>query len=265
MTTQGKSDDDDAVSEVRLTRRRRVPIAGYYRDPEGVPEWKLDTHQWRNLEIAYDCAIGNELRDEIAKLVNDYFYFDQIEKNSVLSKDALAYLSSFKKQATAFVEMLLDNAPDTAALNTRDTLRNYYWIDPEAPEDDNFAKLAEKVRSLIDAASALANDLNEGRDTKRKERPSAWDRMIVDLSAAVARFGLPETVNKGTDKTVVDDPSPFVRLVMALQSTFPADRRRFHFGLDGAPSYAAAAGAVSKAQSAFRNHIETRDAKSPTE
>jgi len=251
MTAQGGS----GHGEVRLTRRRRAPIAGYYREPEGVPEWKLDTQQWRGLEIAYGCAISNELRDEIAELVNDYFYFDQIEKNSVLSKDALAYLSRFKKQATAFVEMLLDNAPDAAALSTRDTLRDYYWIDPEAPEDDNFAKLAEKVRSLIDAASALANDLNEDRDTKHKERPSAWDRMIVDLSAAVARFGLPETVNKGTDKTVVDDPSPFVRLVMELQNTFPADYRRFHLGHDGKSSYGATAGAVNKAQSAFRDYI----------
>lgn len=248
-----------------LTRRGRRPLAGFYREPAAIAEWTPSLDDWRRIEWVYGHVLNDELRGEIAELVNNYFYFDQLERNTPFAADAIEYLATFEKAASSFVGMLTNDLKDATASSTRDILRDYCWFDPEDPEADNFAKLAETVNSLIAAAHLFASDLKSEKAAGRKGRQSAWDRMIVDLTAAVAPFRLPMTVNKGTDKTVSEAPSAFVRFVMELQGGFPAERRRHHVGVDGEPSYAATASAVSDAQSAHRTYRESRDVKSPPE
>jgi hypothetical protein len=107
--------------------------------------------------------------------------------------------------------------------NVRDVLRDYYWFDSDDPEADRFAMLTKIVNSLIADARLLELDLKSGPASKGL--PSAWDTMIVELTAAVDRFGLPTTIDKGTDKSASDT----MRVGRALR---PPSRRRSAARLD---------------------------------
>jgi hypothetical protein len=183
-------------------------------------------------------------------VLRDYYWFDSDEPDA----DSFVKLAKTVKSLVAATQSLArDLNKEKAAAQGKRSRQG----------DPTHAEAARQVAPPPeDVDEGCGNSWAREKAVARKSRPSAWDRMIVDFTAAVSRFGLPASVNKGTDKLISVDSSAFTRFVMELQSAFPAEFRRHHAGRDGEPSYDATAGAIAAAQSAFKNYQKSRDVKS---
>lgn len=229
----------------KLTRRRRRNT--FYREP-APSEWVLSENEWSAIESVIGYALPETARAGIQDVVSDYLFLDQTEAERVPVAEAIEYLANFKRTAARMVDLLTAEDP------TRDVLRDYYCFQPDQPDLDAFAPIVKELERFVDEAAAFAESLRRGSGNEPESVTSAWHRMIRSISAIVEPIGVPGTVTKGTDKSSFR--SPLVLLVMEIQELLPPERRRFHTGENGEPSYDATAGKVSEA-------LSVRDARVP--
>jgi hypothetical protein len=117
---------------------------------------------------------------------------------------------------------------------------------------DQFENLIGIMASFVDATRSATKDIVAA--PRGFVEGHAWDDLIIGLTNVAKARHLPWKVSKGLDKASVEEPSDFVRLVRALQDTFPEPSRHHQI------TYAATAQAICVARRRDQNR-KTRQAE----
>jgi hypothetical protein len=229
------------VSAPRKSRRRRLPISGGLGAPT---EWSPTAIDWRRFEKEYGLERGQNfddgLRREIRAAVTNYLYWEPFERHAPFADDFIENLAKAAEFASRLTDTL--RALGNAICMTAPHWDRYFPPEAEetavdAPADEGDAAFLERI--LNEKPRRYRRDVKETADTirgvledtlagvTRDGAPAfaegdAWKQLIVDLARAFKARAMKVTASKDAYRA----PSPFVRFVKALQSTFDKDFRR---------------------------------------
>ena len=220
----------------------------------GAPlEWSPTAADWSGLQTAYGATFDTDLRAEIERAVQEYFFWAPFE-DAPFADDCIRKLA----EATALARELgraVHSLGGAGSMVARHWERYFprddgEYIDGPVDEDDNaffhriFAlpykrgrdhrDFSQVVHTFHSALAAALQDVKSGHSAAFSEG-DAWEHLVVDLALAFRRTGLRVRASK-------DGPlSPFVRFVTELQETFKDETLRRH------PTRAGLSGAISLA------------------
>lgn len=223
----------------RKSRAQRLPSSGGSWSTAYAPK----AGDWKRIEAAYGYTLEVSARAAILNAVKEYLIDAPFETHAPFLRDAMAWLLRLEKAVRGLNRAMMSETHSTkadAAFYAQRAVERHIR-DPRNKEQPDWDALIGNAMAMT-AAIALAK-----RDIPKEARVGfaegeAWNALIRRLTEIVKQFELPYRGSKGTDKTPVAEPSPFVRMLRALQSTFPPKLRR-HNG-----SYQAAAEAIAKAR-----------------
>lgn len=194
---------------------------------------------WAKIETDYGRDLTARARVTIVKGVEAYFRDERFEQNAPYHRDALQWIESVDKAARRLASALhADPRSRTADAAFHGQLAIERFLS-SLPLDEQVSLDAMRLHltALCAAASLAKKDLDKNAKSALNGL-AAWKQLIRTLTEIVTAHGMPSAASKGTN----GQPSPFVRMVQALQSTFPPNMRR-HNG-----SYDALAEAISVAR-----------------
>jgi len=198
---------------------------------------------WAKMETDYGRRLTATARAAIVKSVEAYFRDERFEQNAPYHRDALQSIKSVDKAARSLTSTLLADPRSRtadAAFHGQLAIERFLSSLP-LDEQVSLDTIRRHVTALYAAASLAKKEV--AKDARRAPKVlSAWQELICSLTQFALAHGMPSSASKGTDKTPSLEPSPFVRMVRALQSTFPPNMQR-HNG-----SYDALAEAISRAK-----------------
>jgi hypothetical protein len=207
---------------------------------------------WDQIEKAYGHKLDSDTRAEVITLIKEYLLWEDFERNAPFVNDGIEWLKRLKKRGKAFYREVCFYAGESkqaAAAWHASIYIGRHLKQSRLGEADQFARLSE-VDQFENLIGIMATFVNATRSAMKEivDAPhgfvegQAWDNLIIGLTNVMKARDLPVTASKGLDKTSDDKPSAFVRLVRALQNTFPESSRRHQI------TYAAAAQAISVAR-----------------
>jgi hypothetical protein len=206
-------------------------------------DYSLSDADWDKIEKAYCHKLDPGTRAEVITLVKEYLLWEEAERNAPFTNDAVKWLTLLKKQGEAFYRTLCffggESKQAAAAFEAAIRIEKHL-NQSRLGEADQFKNLIGIMASFVDATRSATKEI-VGAPGGFVEGP-AWDNLIIGLTNVAKARGLPFKASKGLDKTTVEEPSDFVRLVRALQDTFPEPSRHHQI------TYAAAAEAICVAR-----------------
>lgn len=255
------------MSEHRKSRRRRLHISGPLGRP---PEWNPSDADWTRFETAYGALFDAAMRAEIASAIGTYFKWAGHEPIAPFATGNDGGIQKLK-QALRLAEDLYGAIRSCgAAEGVLDRHWESYFPNQEVADDELPEGLSDS--EFFDAISALPprpyrRDLKEmvhlivrviGDTLQDIDRPDAaafvegekWGLLVRDLARIFEARKLSNAAAKGNEANPA--PSPFVRFIGEIQTSFPTDLRRHRSSYD----------ALAKAISAVRRDVK-RNLKSP--
>ena len=223
----------------RKSRAQRLPSSG------GVwsTVYVAGLADWQRIEAAYGHALEISARATILGAVKEYLRDAPFETHAPFLRDAMAWLRELEKAARGLNRAMASETHSSkadAAFYAQRVIERHVR-DPSGNESPQWDTLIGNAIAMTAAISLAKREIPKEARIGFVEGES-WNAFIRRLTDIVQVFELPYRASKGTDKTPEAEPSPFVRMVRALQLTFPPELRR-HNG-----SYQAAAEAIAKAR-----------------
>ncbi len=199
--------------------------------------------EWQRIETAYGHALEISARATILVAVKEYLRDAPFETHAPFLREAMAWLRELEKAARCLNRAMVSetHSPKADAAFYAQRAIEHHIRDPRSKEQLKWGTLIGSAMALTAAISLAKREIPKEACVGFVEG-EAWNAFIRRLTEIVKQFELPYRASKGTDKTPKAEPSPFVRMVRALQLTFPPELRR-HNG-----SYQAAAEAIAKAR-----------------
>jgi hypothetical protein len=167
---------------------------------------------------------GWVLRDEIVSASLDLWNDAAHEQNAPLGRDILARLDAIRRAALDFKSILSrrslsDEGERAIVVYLQDEIRKL-----GSPHTDlrTAAQIAARLATACDRVSKKlchAEGFIDG---------DAWRYFIIRLTNAFKDAGLPWKAAQSRDKSRGDGVSPFISLIIAIQTTFPERLRRHH-------------------------------------
>lgn len=221
----------------RKSRRARLPTSFMW---DGF-DFEPSEEDWRRIETAYPFLSPND-RDEISRIVIAYLLQAPFESRAPFVDDAMTWLAEVEKAAKIFWKVghkrRSTEEKEQAALYAQSLVeRNIRH--PALPRGTEWYTLSGIMTHLVAAIEIAKREFPKEAVVGFVEG-DMWDDLICQLTDFSERRGYPTAASKGVDKSLSNEPSPFIGLVRELQNTFPVECRR-HMASDMAIAEAIAA------------------------
>lgn len=192
----------------RASRKKRLPISKPVAAATG--KWNPSAEQWAKIETAY-VSLNDEMRAEIAEIVDRYFQDERYGRNAGFEPDAVAWLQEMEKGALGFVSA-------SGRAGGGGARHHAEWVLDEHLRCANIPPHRFLMRAMMEYARAAAATAQEitGEDQPRLHEKDAWRVMIEGLWSFAFDNKLLTNINTNTHPRV----SPFVAFVRELQATF---------------------------------------------
>jgi len=174
-------------------------------------KWNPNAEQWTNIEAAY-VLLSEEMRAEIAVIVDRYFQEEPYGRNAGFDADAVAWLREMEKGALGFV-WASGQAGGGGARHVAEWALDEHLKRARIP---HHRFLMRAMTEYASAATAAAEEINGKEDQPRLHEKDAWRTMAASLWAFAFDHDLPRAIAKNVFPKV----SPFVAFVRELQATF---------------------------------------------
>lgn len=228
----------------RASRRPRLPTSTVIGK---TPKWVPNDESWSRIETAYDVTLNEDMRAKIDEIVNKYFENEPLVRDAPFVDDMVGWLNGLREASAAFLDAYGSSAglpktkaqknpakPKSAEVLAREAAkaaehsamarRGRYYI--ECLLDDELADIVGGIefrsRDLVQimlrfgaATQSVVNQIQSEEHPQFDEK-SPWRAMIARLWFLAEYAGLSTSLNANQDAR----RSPFVRFVLALQSTF---------------------------------------------
>jgi hypothetical protein len=227
------------VSMARKSRTARLGSSHVAGNIDYAPK----EEDWAQIESAFGNALGARVRAAIIEAVRVYFLEERFERHAPHLRDSMYFLDGVDSAARKLMRKIVCDAKSQmaeAAFHAQDAIGRHMH-DPLHPESDRWDAFRRHVTALIAAVSKAKREFAENKKAGLSEG-AAWSKLIRRITAIAERRGLPIGASKATNKPGNEEPSPFVRMVRALQETFPMEMRRHSW------TYYATAEAISVAR-----------------
>lgn len=197
-------------------------------------EFSPSAEEWGAIAQAYDHALEDHARGDIRQVVNDYLRREYFERNAPFLSDAEDWIKQLDKRVRDLLWSTEkwrgsdDELKFSAALEARLCLVANMKL-PLLEGEDKWRTFFEVVADVAQAIKPAREDLKR-QATKGFVEGACWNSFVVTLADRLGAHGLPVTVSKSTPKS--PEPSPYVRLVRAIQKSLPKESRRYHSTYD---------------------------------
>jgi hypothetical protein len=203
------------------------------------PEQPVD---WAKIEAAYGCSVPQSARVEIVEATNKFLQFSAFALAALPLTDALKRVEAMKRCAT---DLLITICERSESAQVVDGIIEKHTKSLSAGTPYDLLHIADVAGCLIAACEKTKRELvdqpSSGPDAD--ERWRLWVRRITAIAKASK---LPRGVRKDRLGNPEWRPSPFVRLVDALQTCLPSAHRR------RATSHEALSQAITAARAEYR-------------
>jgi hypothetical protein len=204
----------------------------------------MSSPAWTLVEGKYGYKLAVNTRKQIEKATFVYLWLDQMERAALPRTSSTDILSAAQKSAQALLEQLNaldlkptfhpDSEPSASVKAVRDgdaqsfighLLRSRLRL-PRGPRDrslalaDHLGIFVRDLEALILALSGVEADVENSEYQREGQAFRDWVR---NLRRILKNAGLPCGTSRNTDTK----PSPFVRLVYAIQSCHPQEAWRY--------------------------------------
>jgi hypothetical protein len=228
----------------RASRRLRLPTSTVVGK---TAKWVPNDESWSRIETAYDVTLNEDMRAKIGEIVNKYFENEPLVRDAPFVDDMVGWLTGLHDASAAFLDAYGSTAglPRTKAQKKPARTKSAEVLAKEAAKAAEDAARARRGRYYIECLlNDQLNDLGGGivfrsrdlvqimlkfgaatqsvaNEIRSKEHPqfderSPWRAMMARLWFLAEDAGLSTSLNANQDAK----RSPFVRFVLALQSTF---------------------------------------------
>ena len=214
----------------RPSRRARLPYA-IISDP--LSTFEPTAANWQAMEGAYDRPLGDDDREEIVKLVTNYFHLGQFGRNASFVDDAEKWLAKVQKAAEStqndlgvFSKELFpdEQTENSAEFHARYRIKQHLKERRRWPEH-KIEYVQNVLKDYLDAIALTAKELETASSWGPIEEIQ-WGILIIGLTKWFKDNRFPVGASKGANKSTSDKPSAFVAFVHALQLTFPKEYQR---------------------------------------
>lgn len=222
----------------RKSRRKRLWISGTLGAP---PEWTPSEDDWRQFEASYEMSFNDELRGEIKKAVQKYFYWATYEPTAPFADEFVQKIAKARKLAAEISKVFAsfgeagalvaphwgryfpagekESIPDRCDENG-DALIDHILAMPERRGRDH-RDIEEVLHTVYSALDDTMREVNSS-DAPAFAEGDCWKQLIADLINAFEKKEFEVSAAKGQYHRI----SPFVAFVKELQSTFAEELRR---------------------------------------
>ena len=193
---------------------------------------------WQRVETVYGSSIPEAARAEIIEITNKFLMFSAFALAAPSLPEALERVDAFNRHAGD----LLATACDRSGSYAEDRLIDKHLQLASAGRYD--LTVAADLASCLKAACANTKRELEKRASNGLSADAHWKLWVRRLIEIVEKYSLPHRVRKDRRKHGSSDPhalwkpSPFVRLIKALQNYLPAQYRKTASDSDDALSQA---------------------------
>jgi hypothetical protein len=233
----------------RKSRLKRLHVSG------GVgasPIWNLSDDGWRRIEndtgLKRGTKFNAEFRRSVQAAAEKYLTWQPFERSAPVTNDFIEKATKARRLARDLAD-IIESLDDAASLFNSHWNRQIHCGLPQGIEmedsgpthvdgndDEAFLKLIHKnpkslhERGLAPAVHAIGNIIDDvifeitGDGESGFKEHDAWSQLILDINEA---FKTHTELRATASKDVNRQPSPFVRFVSALQSTFEKEFRLF--------------------------------------
>ncbi len=205
----------------------RIPVATLN---DGDPELAIADSDWKRIEKAYGHELCPNVRSQIYGATFTFLAFSDFEQSAQPVAVVRKRIKKIERAATKLQNAILEipNGVWSNAASYADHLISGNIGDTRI--NGKLQVLGSVIISVVDACRTALQQLeSEARHGPRKG--TIWQSWVGKLGSIVAEHGLPIEARKDTDKIKVDQLSPFVELVDALQMHLPKEHRRFRSAL----------------------------------
>ena len=208
-------------------------------------ETKITQKQWQAIENAYGQDVKFDDNDQIliCRQLKLYLEFEAYERNSAFVDDSRILLSGYREKSKQFHALLttwpdLDSPAIAAMLCVRQHI--IYALIRSLPSPIDIFNFTEMLDCFLVACDRAQEFLEAEIAYGSFEEGDAWQALVCSLTSFARERGLPTGAAKDSDKR--NEPSPFVRFILALMTTLPEAAQRH------AHSWQACAQAISVAR-----------------
>lgn len=223
----------DAPLTPRTDRRERVDVAVLNPDtlPVWSPQWEMVEKEW----FPYGGTILDVARQDIEQAVTAYLRREAIARTVPFQRDIVDRINRLRKAAATFATAIEAFRQGDGSREARSRLTEF--LVTASDDDPHLERLPRDLEDIIHAADMALADLHEdgtmpdsNADAEFLEvRPfrkwDAWDSMVRQIHETARKHGLPVAIDN--HKIQDGDPVPFIDAIMAIETTLPADYRRY--------------------------------------
>lgn len=248
----------------RKSRRKRSCSSGTLGAPT---KWKPTDDDWRRFEAAYQGSFDEDIRTEIGKIVDKYFYWAAFEPTAPFVDEFIKKLNKAKKLARELVNVTDSFGADRPRIARHwekyfsrkeehtadgphggDSVAIYEWVIKQPIPRERRRSFSEMVHIIYSALDDTLREVSKD-DAPSWEEGNCWKQLVLDLVLSFKSRKLPVTASKDRNK---HGASPFVAFVKELQSGFDEEFRR-HTSDD------ALASEISKVLNLLKKHQNMKD------
>jgi hypothetical protein len=209
----------NTIAEGPMKKKWRINFSEAGEVDRNSVQREIEPH-WGRIEDAYGRPLDSKLRDEIVTLVWDLWNDAALEQNAPMSRDVLNRIAEIRRGALDF-KLLLNKLPDETERYIRNHLQQE--IKRLGPPQADMRTTVQIAGRLVTACDRVSQRL---RHSEGFVDGDAWRHFIIRLTNILKNAKLPTGAAQSRDKSKGDGVSPFVSLVIALQSTLPKKFRR---------------------------------------
>jgi hypothetical protein len=233
-------------------RKRRLPR--YWASVTTLGhEFAPTESQWRQMEEALECLLGDKDRAEIRRLSLEYFEAAETEQNAPFVTDVRKCLDSIIDAAGRLGSLLVNPPGNATQREAAFQAQAAAFSQMRITTDGKHTRedLIETLETFVNTAIETDKDLKERAASGWGYiEGDSWKTLIIHLWKYAEKREWKPSASKGRGKSHHGPPSRFVAFVAAVQCAFPTGLRRYSHSLDGL------AKAVSAARSSAKNKEE---------
>jgi len=214
----------------KTNRKRRLPRLTIAPANDQPCNFRPSDDEWLRIQGAYGVVLNDIHRGEIREFVDEYLYFQPIERSAPFVADAEKWVTRLKKSVQRTTNAMSDMTIDRR--NIRDAVAHVQidiFVSMQKLENDDrirWTDIGRFMRNIEDSCANSIQDLQKWKTGGGFVEGNVWDLLANRLIDWAKNNQFPATIAKGSDKIAGENVSKFVKFFAQIQATLPANYRR---------------------------------------